>query len=80
MKFCCNALLPDECEHLIAALRRDIQSERIKAIDRPEWSSHHIRNVRLSIRLLEAFGHREDYLQRSSHENSARQNEVPGLR
>jgi hypothetical protein len=56
-----GALLPNEHEYLVAALRRDIESERNKAVERPEWETHHLRNVRLSVRLLEALGYREEY-------------------
>lgn len=55
-------LLPSERADLIAALRRDIESERTKAALRPEWEAYHLRNVRLSVRLLEAFGQVEDRL------------------
>jgi hypothetical protein len=55
-----NLLLPGELEYLIAALRRDIRSERDKAALRPQMAAYHLRNVRLSVRLLEAFGHVED--------------------
>jgi hypothetical protein len=53
-------LFSNERADLIAALRRDIESERNKAASRPEWEDYHLRNVRLSVRLLEAFGHAED--------------------
>lgn len=53
-------LFPNERAALIAALRRDIESERTRAAIRPEWSEHHLMNVRLSVRLLEAFGELED--------------------
>jgi hypothetical protein len=55
-------LFPNERADLIAALRRDIESERTKAAMKPEWRAHHLRNVRLSVRLLEAFGKAEDDL------------------
>jgi hypothetical protein len=55
-----DPLFPNERAALIAALRRDIQSERTQAAIKPEWSDLHLMNVRLSVRLLEAFGERED--------------------
>lgn len=55
-------LLPNETADLIAALRRDIESERIKATHSPKWEAYHLRNVRLSVRLLEALGQVEDRL------------------
>jgi hypothetical protein len=57
-------LLGTEYDSLVAALRRDIESERDKAAANPEWEAHHLWNVRLSVRLLEALGHREDELNR----------------
>jgi hypothetical protein len=55
-----DVLFPTEREYLIAAIRRDIESERNKAALCPEWELHHLRNVRLSVRLLEALGYREE--------------------
>lgn len=55
-------LLSNERADLIVALRRDIASERDKAAPRPEWEEDHLRNVRLSVRLLEALGQAEDRL------------------
>ncbi|RYE67503.1 MAG: hypothetical protein EOO81_10375 [Oxalobacteraceae bacterium] len=57
-------LFPNKHADLIAALKRDIESERTKAAIMPEWSEHHLRNVRKSVRLLEALGEREDELGR----------------
>lgn len=60
-------LLLHEKADLIAALRRDIENERTKAAIRPEWEAYHLRNVRSSVRLLEAFGQVEDRLSPPSH-------------
>lgn len=80
-----HALLPAEYEYLIAALRRDIASERLKAEVRTEWSSYHLMNVRWSVRLLEAFGYQEDDFGRSGGRSATTQadnrgttDQVPG--
>lgn len=62
-------LMPHERADLIAALRRDIESERTKAAFNPQWEAHHLRNVRLSVRLLEAFGASEDDFARRDRDN-----------
>jgi hypothetical protein len=64
-------LFPNEYEALIAALRRDIESERTKAAIKPEWSEHHLMNVRMSVRLLEAFGELEDETSRRRESKSS---------
>lgn len=51
-------LLPHESDALIKALRRDMVSERNKALQDPRWKDYHLRNVRLTVRILEAFGYR----------------------
>lgn len=55
-----NYLLPNERTALIEALRRDAESERSKAIRDPRWKAYHLQNVRLNVRILEAFGYRLD--------------------
>ena len=60
MKHFIDVLFPAEHEYLIAALRRDVKSERGRAHTCPEFAGHHLRNARRSVRLLEALGHRED--------------------
>jgi hypothetical protein len=56
VKTCCNCLFPYEWSALIAALRRDVDSERRKAERSPQWHGYHLANARMSIRLIEAFG------------------------
>lgn len=51
-------LLPNERTALIDALRRDVESERNKAARDPRWTAYHLQNVRLNVRILEAFGYR----------------------
>jgi hypothetical protein len=51
-------LLPNERTALVEALRRDIQNERDKAEIDPAWMDYHLYNVRLNMRILEAFGYR----------------------
>lgn len=51
-------LLPDERAALAEALRRDAESERRKAAQDPRWTAYHLQNVRLNVRILEAFGYR----------------------
>ena len=51
-------LLPNERTALIDALRRDVESERNKAVRDPRWTAYHLQNVRLNVRILEAFGYR----------------------
>ncbi|MFC5460054.1 hypothetical protein [Massilia niabensis] len=51
-------LLPNERIALIEALRRDTESERDKAVRDPRWAAYHLQNVRLNVRILEAFGYR----------------------
>jgi hypothetical protein len=51
-------LLPNERTALVEALRRDIQNERDKAAMDPAWMDYHLFNVRLNMRILEAFGYR----------------------
>jgi hypothetical protein len=51
-------LLPNERTALVEALRRDIENERDKAAMDPAWMDYHLYNVRLNVRILEAFGYR----------------------
>jgi hypothetical protein len=51
-------LLPNERTALVEALRRDIENERDKAAMNPAWMDYHLYNVRLNVRILEAFGYR----------------------
>jgi hypothetical protein len=51
-------LLPNERTALVEALRRDIENERDKAATDPAWMDYHLYNVRLNVRILEAFGYR----------------------
>lgn len=63
----CGSLFSFECEYLIAVLRRDIETERNKAAGRPDFATYHLRNVRWSIRLVEALGYRDDAFEK--HDN-----------
>jgi hypothetical protein len=63
MKVTCERLLPHERAALIAALRRDVRDERDKAIGNPESADYHLQNARMSVRLLEAYGYREERLE-----------------
>jgi hypothetical protein len=58
--FCTARLFAYEKRNLISALLRDIDSERSKAALSPEWAGFHLRNALSSVRLLEAFGLREE--------------------
>jgi hypothetical protein len=49
-------LLPNERIALIEALRRDVENERNKAVQDPEWMAYHLHNVRVNVRIIEAFG------------------------
>jgi hypothetical protein len=60
MKVPCERLLPNELVALVEALRRDARRERSKAIDYPESADYHLQNARMSVRLLEAYGYREE--------------------
>jgi hypothetical protein len=51
-------LLPNERTALVEALRRDIENERDKAAMDPAWMDYLLYNVRLNVRILEAFGYR----------------------
>lgn len=53
-------LLPHEQRALIEALRRDARSEEDKAFFNTASSAYHLQNARMSVRILEAFGHCED--------------------
>lgn len=53
-------LLPNERVALAEALRRDIENERAKALRHPQWRDYHLQNVRLNVRILEAFGYRPE--------------------
>lgn len=57
----CKYLLPNERIALVEALRRDVESERSKAMHSPGWAEYHLQNARLNIRILEAFGYRLDW-------------------
>jgi hypothetical protein len=53
-------LFPNEQKALIEALRRDAQCERDKAFLNPALAEYHLQNARMSVRILEAFGQREE--------------------
>lgn len=59
MSLPCACLLPNERVALIAALRRDLQRERHKALLDAAMAPYHLQNIRMNVRLLEAFGYRE---------------------
>jgi hypothetical protein len=44
----------------MSLLRAHIEQERVKAASSIDDKSYHLRNVRLSLRIVEAFGRRED--------------------
>lgn len=67
MKPISEYLLPDECRALFSALRRDAECERFKAVSHPEFAGYHLQNARLNVRILEAFGYREDRFEAGSH-------------
>lgn len=60
MNFLNDYLLPNERTALAEALRRDTESERAKAMQDPKWTAYHLQNVRLNVRILEAFGYRHE--------------------
>ncbi|OON64062.1 hypothetical protein B0920_12240 [Massilia sp. KIM] len=60
MKLLNDYLLPNERTALIEALRRDTENERLKALQYPQWRDYHLQNVRLNVRILEAFGYRHE--------------------
>jgi hypothetical protein len=60
VSFVFGHLLPNERAALIEALRRDARRERDQALLHPASSEYHLLNARMSIRILEAFGYRED--------------------
>lgn len=49
----CKCLLPYESLALIAALRRDFESETSKASLAPQWADYHMANARMSSRISE---------------------------
>jgi hypothetical protein len=53
-------LFPDELANLIEALRRDARCERNMAADNPQSAANHLRNARMSVRILEAYGYQEE--------------------
>ena len=60
MKVPCERLLPNELVALVEALRRDARRERNKAIGDPKSADFHLQNARMSVRILEAYGYREE--------------------
>jgi hypothetical protein len=60
MNYGCERLFPDERQALINALRRDIENQRDKAVRYPLLADYHHHNVRMNIRIIEAFGDRFD--------------------
>ena len=60
MKDPCERLLPNELVALVEALRRDARRERNKAIGDPKSADFHLQNARMSVRILEAYGYREE--------------------
>lgn len=74
MRFLNDYLLPNERAALAEALRRDAESERNKAAQDPRWTAYHLQNVRLNVRILEAFGYRlerEDLPEPGAHKRSS---------
>lgn len=60
MKVPCERLLPNEVDALVEALRRDARRERNEAIGNPKSADYHLQNARMSVRILEAYGYREE--------------------
>jgi hypothetical protein len=58
--FVIGHLLPHEWTALIEVLRRDVRRERDQALLYPALSDYHLLNARMSVRILEVFGYRED--------------------
>jgi hypothetical protein len=53
-------LLPNERAALADALRRDFENERARALRHPQRRAYHLQNVRLNLRILEAFDYRPE--------------------
>ncbi|WP_156328260.1 MULTISPECIES: hypothetical protein [unclassified Massilia] len=64
MDFVSKTLFHNERAALIDALRRDAQCERTRAARYPEWAEYHLQNARMNVRIIEAYGCREEKFDR----------------